>query len=379
MSFIESATPHVNSVAHSGELGNNKGFVNNAENRFNNELYWTIDFVHVATNKCVNFLGMITEFSDNLTSNWSEESVYGRMDPIKVFQNTQRQISLSWVVVSTSVEMAQKNLHKFEHLASMLYPTYETHKNAETMAAGPLLRLKFTNLIQDSNAGKSPSALKGGLLGTSTGFSMTPNLDVGFYSAGPGILYPKEYTVSTQFTVLHTQGLGWAEGATWRGSGKGLYGVHNLTGRHSTCPRLGGSKPMPKKTKAKRDETSPGGFTAVNESATFGNGGFGSQSDPTSNSNMNAGERAAAAQGQRRDDLRDIVQNIDNDAQARVAAAGPTPKQTQDLNRQLAATEDGNQEEAQKIQMNRYDGAIERSKALQASRNARRKRSRRGS
>jgi len=302
------------------------------------------------------------------------------MDPIKVFQNTQRKISLSWVVVSTSLNMAEKNLHKFEHLASMLYPTYESYQNAETMAAGPLLRMKFTNLIQDSNAGTSPSALKGGLLGTSTGFSMTPNLDMGFYSGGAGILYPKEYTVSTQFTVLHTQDLGWTSDATWRGSGKGIYGVHNLTGLHSTCPKLGGSKPPPKKTKAKRDEKSPEGFTSVGENATLGNGGFGSPAaDPTSNSNMNAGERAVAAQGRRTDELRDIVNNVDNDARARVAAAGATPKQKQDLNRQLAAAEAGNQEEAQRIQMNRYDQAIAEQKALkQTSRNVGRKRSRRG-
>jgi len=73
------------------------------------------------------------------------------------------------------------------------------------------------------------------------------------------------------------------------------------------------------------------------------------------------------------------VNNVDNDARARVAAAGATPKQKQDLNRQLAAAEAGNQEEAQRIQMNRYDQAIAEQKALkQTSRNVGRKRSRRG-
>lgn len=42
----------------------------------------------------VSFYAFVTSFSDNMTSNWNEEQVYGRPDPIGTFQNTSRKISL---------------------------------------------------------------------------------------------------------------------------------------------------------------------------------------------------------------------------------------------------------------------------------------------
>ena len=38
------------------------------------------------------FNAFITSFSDSMTSNWNEEQVYGRPDPIGTFQNTTRKI-----------------------------------------------------------------------------------------------------------------------------------------------------------------------------------------------------------------------------------------------------------------------------------------------
>jgi len=276
--MVELATGDINSVGHGGPTSRNPEFVNNAETKLNNDLHWTIDFVHVATGKCANFIGMVTEFSDNFTANWNSESVYGRMDPIQIFQNTQRQISLSWVVVATSAAMAEKNLHKFEHLSAMLYPTYSSEHGVSTMASGPLMKIKFTNLIQDSQAPVGKSALEGGLLGTVNGFTLTPNLDMGFFSGGAGKLYPKEYTVSTQITVLHTHELGWKESGGWRhADGKGIYGIHKLTGPWSTCPTKNAMVPAPTKAKnTKVNKAQQDGALATSADASEG----GSSSNP---------------------------------------------------------------------------------------------------
>jgi hypothetical protein len=254
----ENANSSLNEVGHGGD-NKKTGYVDAAENLFVNSQLWMIDFVHVATGKCVDFAAFITEFADSFTSNWSEESVYGRMDPIMTFQNTQRKISLGWTVVSTDEHEAEKNLHKFEHLSSMLYPTYkdrqkENNAGSPTMNASPLMRVKFTNLILDANSAGSPSpaAIDSGLLGAINGFTLTPNLDQGFFCPSPGTLLPKEYSVSCQITVLHTHELGWKESSNaWMAKNdKFPYGQHKLTGPHSTC-KQGLFKREGRKTKSK--------------------------------------------------------------------------------------------------------------------------------
>lgn len=212
---------------------------NFADLGFANHQYWTIDFFHVATKKCVNFRAFITEFADNFTSNWDSEAVYGRMDELKVFKGTTRKISFAWAVPSVDENEARKNLHKFEHLSALLYPTYERRSTGiSTLAGSPLLKIKFGNLIQDSTKNsRSPRASSGGLTGTVAGFSMTPNVDLGFFTPAPGIFLPKVYTVSCEFDVIHNHALGWDKNSSWltHPKDKFPYGIHEQTGEHSIC------------------------------------------------------------------------------------------------------------------------------------------------
>ena len=85
---------------------------------------------------------------------------------------------------------------------------------ATTIAAGPIFRLKFANLIQDVSSGASgaSSAESNGLVGTIGGFTYEPDFDSGFFDAGIGTLYPQTIKLSCDYTVNHTHGLGWANG-----------------------------------------------------------------------------------------------------------------------------------------------------------------------
>jgi hypothetical protein len=242
-----------------------------AENALVNQRVIQLSFFHVATRKCVFFNGMITNFSDSFSSNWNKENVYGRMDPLMIFQNTERSISLGWVVPSVSEEHAKANLHKFEHLSSLLYPTYK-RKNASvgnltsdfpinTMESSPLIRVKFTNLIHGAATGDpaSRSARDGGLLAAISGFNFNPNLDQGFYNPRPGILYPKEYSVDCQMTVLHEHALGWdSENSEWlagEGNDKYPYGISELTGHISICKNRGLPPQRPRKNDSKSNKS----------------------------------------------------------------------------------------------------------------------------
>ena len=203
---------------------------------------YNLKIVHVPTQGEVQFPAFITGFSDAYNVNWNAEQVFGRSDPIATYQNTRRAISVSFNVVAASVAEARDNLDQVNILLTMLYPLYSSGGsgnnkcgNASTINMGPLLRVKFGNLIQDAKSG-------GPLLGYVNGFTMDPELDDGFFldagmpmpegddGAGPngkimgtaGVEYvPKTIRLNFEMTVLHEHSLGWVKGPVGKGVGAG--------------------------------------------------------------------------------------------------------------------------------------------------------------
>ena len=203
-----------------------------------------IDFIHLATKKCVSFKGFVTAFDDAYQANWNSESVYGRMDPLMMYQGTERTISISWDVVAASLEESIANLHRIEHLMTTLYPVYSKsgpRQGPSVVQASPLMKIKFANLIRSAGAvGDTPFAGTGGLVAAVTGFNYAPDFEPGFYLPGKGRMFPKSVTMNCQFTVLHTHKLGW-EGDRWRGKGKYPYGTDYINSKDpnqslSKCP-----------------------------------------------------------------------------------------------------------------------------------------------
>jgi len=180
-----------------------------------NKGYW-LEFFHIPTGKSVQFKAMLTSFSDAYTSEWNDETFYGRMDPMDVFKRTGRVISVAWNVVAGSEEEAKDNLSKVSLLASMLYPVYNNARenDATSMSASPLFKLSFANLIKSVNSkgsSASPNAQTTGLVGRMSGLTVTPNLDSGLFDGEKGMLYPQEFNLSFEFTIFHTHRVGWIE------------------------------------------------------------------------------------------------------------------------------------------------------------------------
>lgn len=189
-----------------------------------NRLYF-LDFFHVPSGKHVVFKAMINSFSDQYTSEWSSENVYGRMDPISQFQGTQRVISLDWDVVASSVEEAKLNMKKCQMLMSMLYPTYEGSpgdSSATLINTAPLFKFKFGNFAMDASSGTeaaSATAEDAGLVGYIGGFTFEPDFESGMMEditgefggdvSGKGHFFPQHMKLAAEFTVLHTHKLGW--------------------------------------------------------------------------------------------------------------------------------------------------------------------------
>ena len=188
----------------------NKGFV--------------IHIQHIPTKREVEFSAFITDQSDAYTSTWTEETVFGRMDPIATFESTRRVASLGFTVPAYSERQAVNNLSRINSLLSFLYPTYAVQNGASnqgvgtTLNMGPLVRVKYANIIANAD---NPSK---GLLGyITTGITVTPNLEAGVFASygdetqnennlsGPQIIY-RAYDLNFELTVLHEHSLGFVLG-----------------------------------------------------------------------------------------------------------------------------------------------------------------------
>ena len=198
-----------------------------------------LGFLHVPSGKTTYFMAFVTDFSDQFSSEWNEENVYGRMDPIPTFQRTGRKINVSWDIPADSYNAGYINLVKCQGLLKFLYPNYSMHDNANSISQAPIIRMKFANMIARS---RGDSLVENGLLGYLGGMSFAPDMDAGFFdgttqggssnltrgsitlresymdfvgaSADPAIA-PKVIKLSCDFTVLHERQLGWGDDKEW--------------------------------------------------------------------------------------------------------------------------------------------------------------------
>jgi len=189
-----------------------------------------LGFMHVPSGATTYFMAFVSEFSDQFTSEWNEENVYGRMDPIATFQRTGRKIDVGWEIPADSYDMGYLNLVKCQGLIKFLYPNYSTNDGASSISQAPIIRMKFGNLIARS---RGNSLQENGLLGYLGGVTFAPDMEAGFFDAPSGrpgspnswmeyvgassenTLAPKVITLSVSFTVLHERTLGWGDDKQW--------------------------------------------------------------------------------------------------------------------------------------------------------------------
>lgn len=167
-----------------------------------------VKFLHVATGTRVEFPAFITQFSDNVSVSWGNETIFGRTDPVKPYQGTTRNISLGFDVLAPTLAKAKENLYNYSLLVKMLYPVYSeplsgANDRGRVIKAPPLLRLEFMNLVRNT----SLESREPGLLGCISGFNFNPNRESGFYDV-EGELFPKSFNISFQFQPQHETPMG---------------------------------------------------------------------------------------------------------------------------------------------------------------------------
>lgn len=202
------------------------------EQNYINKGYY-IEFYHIPSGKSVSFKSILTQFNDSFTSNWNDKEVYGRNDTISTFQGTKRNIVLGWSIPAYSLDDAINNMRKVQLFTSMMYPSYGNLGDASTIAAAPLFRLSFANLVKNYGTEKnelisspdlkeelkpqrSTSAELDGLVGKIDSISPEWVIDDGFFDPEVGKLYPKTINISINYTVFHTHPLGWDKNKNFR-------------------------------------------------------------------------------------------------------------------------------------------------------------------
>ena len=184
---------------------------------------------HIASNTTVSFPAFLTEYRDSYQVSWGNEKIFGRNDPVKPYQDTQRRLTVAFDVLSPNFTSAVENLQKFQTLARMMYPVYSAPLDGSggsigrTIKAPPLIRVRFVNMIQSAAAGG------GSLLGCIEGVNFEPDKDMGYFVERSGELFPKKFNISFNFTPQHESPLGWDAETTEFLSGDFPYSAESVS------------------------------------------------------------------------------------------------------------------------------------------------------
>jgi len=181
----------------------------------------SLSITHVATGQFIKFKKFaLRTFSDDITTNYSETPVYGRMDPIKTYKGTVRKIKLGIdLIPGSTIADAAADLAAVSKLMSFQYPVYEQYDNALSLSRPPLVRVKFQNYIRHQNSERTD-----GLLCAMEGCSYSPfdKFDLG---SNPNVftpttadgqattephLLPQRISVDFGLVVLHEVPVGWS-------------------------------------------------------------------------------------------------------------------------------------------------------------------------
>jgi hypothetical protein len=129
--------------------------------------YMPFTFQDLRTNEILNFHAFISELTDSYTPNYNQVDAYGRMDPVMIYKNTTRSISLGFMVVATNPSDFDAMWFTINKLTSLVYPEWSkgtelvnrSANDSETRfiqpfsqvpTSSPMIRLRIGDLIRSN-------------------------------------------------------------------------------------------------------------------------------------------------------------------------------------------------------------------------------------
>ena len=200
--------------------------------------------IHYKNPPVIQFIAYVDSLKDDFQAQFTPEQPFGRTDPYYMWKSNRRTISVTFSIPSSSEATALDNLNNLSWFAASMYPTYKDAATATSVAASPMFRVRFSNLICSSTKDGQ------GLLGIIKRLGVTHDAKQGFigmkaenmnssFANGAGkllkeagfansinegkkFLVPKLMKVTFSIDVVHDHALGWDfHTGNWRGGSTG--------------------------------------------------------------------------------------------------------------------------------------------------------------
>ena len=187
--------------------------------------------VHIKNPPVIQFMAYITQLNERYSAKFTPEQPFGRTNPYYLWQANDRSITIGIDLPSSGISSAFNNLNNLSWLLASLYPSYKDSFNATSIAASPLFRVRYGNLICSSTRDGQ------GLLCVIDGVSVNHSLENGVLTASPKnlgssfanaagqiltaagfhnhlsenkkFIIPKLMKLSMTLKVVHDHALGW--------------------------------------------------------------------------------------------------------------------------------------------------------------------------
>jgi hypothetical protein len=128
--------------------------------------YMPFYFHDLRTHEIVSMPAFVTNFDDSYTANYNSVSSYGRQDPVRVYNGTERNVNLTFKLVAFSKSDFDAMWYTINKFVTMMYPQYSkgltrTVKQGDTdvqfiqpfsqvPAASPLIRIRLGDLYKSN-------------------------------------------------------------------------------------------------------------------------------------------------------------------------------------------------------------------------------------
>ena len=145
---------------------------------------YVLTFTHIATGHRVSFPAVIQSFSDNHKAQANEQVYANNPNPLITQGGTGREISLSFLVLSASIDEARYNTQSVNMLLQMLYPKL---REDGTMRSAPRIRISGFNMLKDGRGVDSATCIIQNI-------TYALNTEEGYVTA-PGELHPVSLTI----------------------------------------------------------------------------------------------------------------------------------------------------------------------------------------
>jgi len=121
-------------------------------------------FHDVRTNEIVSFHAFLASLTDDYSASYDSAEAFGRVEPIKIYKNTSRKISFSFVVAALSEKDFDSMWIKINKLTTLVYPQFTKGKIvnsqdgkysitapfSQMISASPMTRIRIGDLIRSN-------------------------------------------------------------------------------------------------------------------------------------------------------------------------------------------------------------------------------------